>query len=48
MGNAIYGYRYKLIFNSLYYNIYVYADINMDEYVGRVIKEIPGIFRYLT
>jgi hypothetical protein len=38
MGNTIYGYNYKLTFNSLYYNIYVYADINMDEYVGRVIK----------
>lgn len=44
MGNAIYGYRYKLTFNSLYYNIYVYADINMDEYVGRVIK---GDFGYI-
>lgn len=42
MGNAIYGYRYKLTFNSLYYNIYVYADINMDEYVGRVIKGDSG------
>lgn len=44
MGNAIYGYRYKLTFNSLCYNIYVYADINMDEYVGRVIK---GDFGYI-
>lgn len=44
MGNAIYGCRYKLTFNSLYYNIYVYADINMDEYVGRVIK---GDFGYI-
>ena len=44
MGNAIYGHAYKLTFNSLYYNIYVYADINMDEYVGRVIK---GDFGYI-
>lgn len=44
MGNAIYGYGYKLTFNSLYFNIHVYADINMDEYVGRVIK---GDFGYI-
>ena len=42
IGNAIYGYSYKLTFNSLYYNIYVYSDINMDEYVGRVIKGDSG------
>lgn len=48
MGNAIYGYRYKLTFNSLYYNIYVYADINMDEYVGRVIKGDSGYIQIPT
>lgn len=42
MGNSIYGYKYKLTFNSLYYNIYVYADINMDKYVGRVVKGDSG------